>query len=318
MIAYITRRLIQALFVIVIVSIVIFLLMRLLPGDPLMLFISNNELRNLSEEEYQALEEKYGMDKSLPMQYFNWVSGAFHGDLGISLFYNVKVSTLLEERLPITAHIAIISIIISIILGITAGVICTLRRGGVLDTAVTSLANFGISVPIFWMGILSIYFWGLHLGWLPIQGYTSPFTDFWLSTKQLIMPVFCMSITAMASKTRLTRSSMLEVIRQDYVRTAWAKGLRERVVVTRHVLKNGLIPVITLIGMQVSQIFGGSVLIETVFNIPGIGRLMVSSVFAQDYPVVQGCCLLFAFIVVTVNLIVDISYGFLDPRIRYS
>lgn len=318
MTTYIIRRLMQALVVIILISLVIFLLMRLLPGNPLMLYVASNELNQISPEDYQNLLVKFGMDKPMPMQYFDWISNVIRGDLGESFSYNIKVNKLLAQRLPVTAHLSILALIFAVIFGVTAGLICALRRGGALDAAVTSLANFGISVPIFWMGVLLIYFFGLYLRWLPIQGYTSPFTNFWLSTRQLVMPVFCMAIAAMASKARLTRSSILEVIRQDYIRTAWAKGLRERVIVIKHVLKNGLIPVVTLIGMQVSQIFGGSVLIETVFNIPGMGRLMVSSVFNQDYPVVQGCTLLFAFIVVMVNLLVDISYGWLDPRVHYN
>jgi len=318
MTSYIIRRLIQAVIVIVLISLFVFLLMRLLPGDPLMLFIATNELTQISEEQYQALLVKFGMDKPVPLQYLTWMAGLFRGDLGRSLFFDENVSSILAERLPVTAHLSILALIIAIVLGVTAGVICALRRGGFIDTLVTSIANFGISIPIFWLGVLLIYFFGLYLRWLPIQGYTSPFEDLVLSTRQLIMPVFCMAVTAMASKARLTRSSILEVVRQDYIRTAWAKGLRERVIVIRHVLKNGMIPVITMIGMQVSHIFGGSVLIETVYNIPGMGRLMVSSVFSQDFVVVQGCSLLFAFIVVMVNLLVDISYGWLDPRIRYG
>jgi len=318
MTAYIIRRLIQGLIVIIAVSILVFLLMRLLPADPLQLYLAQNDIIKISPEDYQTLLVRFGLDKSLPMQYFDWISDILRGQFGDSLYYNESVGTLLLERLPVTAHLAILSIIIASVFGITAGVICALRRGGALDTFLTSAANFGISIPIFWLGVLMIYLFGLYLGLLPLHGYTSPFQDFWMSTRQLVMPVTCMAVTAMASKARQARSSILEVIRQDYIRTAWSKGLRERTIVVRHVLKNGLIPVVTLIGMQVSHIFGGSVLIETVFNIPGMGRLMVSSVFAQDYPVVQGCSLLFALIVVMVNLIVDISYGWLDPRIRYG
>lgn len=318
MTAYIIRRLIYALIVLVLISVLVFLLMRLLPGDPLMLYVSRTGLEEISKEKYQELVVEFGLDKSWPRQYFDWASNLLHGDFGTSLFYNDKVSTLIGERFPVTAYLAIISLIIAVILGVIAGVFCAIRRGGALDALVTSMANIGISVPIFWLGVLLIYVFGLYLKWLPIQGYTSPFTDFSLSTRKLIMPVFCMSISAMASKARLTRSSVLEVIRQDYVRTAWSKGLRERVIIIRHVLKNSLIPVVTMIGMQVSHIFGGSVLVETVFNIPGMGRLMVSSVISQDYPIVQGCSLLFAFVVVMVNLLVDISYGWLDPRIRYG
>jgi peptide/nickel transport system permease protein len=316
--AYILRRLMQGILVIVLISIFVFLLMRLLPADPLMLYIAQNQLDQITAEQYHALQVQFGLDKTMPMQYLDWLSGLFHGDLGTSIYYNEKVSKLMAERLPITGYISLLALIIAIIFGVTAGVISALRRGGALDTIVTSIANFGISIPIFWLGVLLIYFFGLYLRWLPIQGYTSPFKDFALSTRQLIMPVFCMSVTAMASKARLTRSSILEIVRQDYIRTAWAKGLRERTIVVRHVLKNGMIPVITLIGLQVSSIVGGSVLIETVFNIPGMGRLIVSSVFAQDYPVIQGCSLLLAFVVVMVNLLVDISYGWLDPRIRYG
>jgi peptide/nickel transport system permease protein len=199
-----------------------------------------------------------------------------------------------------------------------AGLTSALRRGSWLDTLVVSLANFGVSIPVFWLGILMVYLFSLYLGWLPVQGYTSPFKDFWLSTRQLIMPVICLCVGSLATNTRQTRSSMLEIIRQDYIRTAWSKGLKERIIVFRHVLKNGLIPVITLIGMQVSFIIGGSVLIETVFNIPGMGRLMIESVFSQDFPIVQGGCLVIATMVTSVNLFVDISYGWLDPRIRYN
>jgi len=192
-----------------------------------------------------------------------------------------------------------------------------LKRGSWLDTAVTSLTNIGVSAPIFWLGILMIYLFGVYLKWLPIYGYTSPFDDFWLSLKQIIMPVICLSVVSVSFVTRQTRSSILEIVRNDYVRTAWAKGLREQTIVTRHILKNSLIPIATLIGLQVSSIIAGSVLVETVFNIPGVGRMMVNALFSHDYPIVQGGALLIASFVVVINLLVDISYGWLDPRIRY-
>jgi len=318
MIVYIIRRSIQAFIVIFAVSVLIFLLMRLLPGDPLSLYIARSELEITTPEQYHALLVQFGMDKPLPMQYFTWVGNMFRGDFGISFIYNTNVSTLIAQRFPVTAHLSVLALVLACILGIGAGLVCAVRRGGKLDTAVTSVANFGISIPIFWLGILMVYVFGLYLKWLPTQGYTSPFDDFWLNSRKLIMPVICMAVTSLASVTRQSRSSILEVIQQDYIRTAWAKGLKERTIVIRHVLKNGLIPVVTLTGMQVSHIFGGSVLIETVFNIPGMGRLMVNSVFARDYPIVQGCTILFALVVVIVNLLVDVSYGWLDPRIRYS
>ena len=318
MTAYIIRRLIQAVIIIIIVSIVIFLMMRLLPGDPLQFFIIEAQIGALTDEQYQVLLVEYGLDKPIVGQYVDWVSDLFHGDLGNSLVYHDPVSELIVKRFPVTLYLGILSLIISTITGIAAGLVCALRRGGPLDTIVTAFANFGISVPIFWLGIMMIYLFGLYWGWLPIFGYTSPFEDFWLSTRQLIMPVLCVSVMPLASNARQTRSAMLEVIRQDYIRTAWSKGLSERYIVIAHALKNSLIPVITLIGAHVGLIVGGSVLIETVFNIPGAGRLLVNAVLAQDYPVVQACVLVIAAAVVLANLVVDISYGWLDPRIRYG
>jgi peptide/nickel transport system permease protein len=198
------------------------------------------------------------------------------------------------------------------------GVLAAIRRGSWIDTVVTTISNLGITIPVFWLGLLMMYVFGLKLGWLPIAGYTSPFEDFWMSTKQLVMPVACLAITSLAGTARQTRSSMLEVVRQDYIRTAWSKGLRERVVIVRHALKLSLIPVITLMGIGVGMIFGGSVLVETVFAIPGIGRLLATSIFAQDYTVIQSGTLVISVIIVLSNLIVDISYGWFDPRIRYG
>ncbi len=207
--------------------------------------------------------------------------------------------------------------IVATVLGTASGLLAALRRGQWADQIITPLAYVGITIPIFWLGILMMYVFGLKLHWLPIGNYTSPFDDFWLSTRQLIMPVACQSVTGLAALSRQMRSSVLEVVRQDYIRTAWAKGLRERVIVVRHMLKNSLIPIVTLMGFAIGLIFGGSVFIETVFNIPGVGRLMVEAIFSQDYVVVQACTLIFGGVILIVNVIVDISYGWLDPRIRY-
>lgn len=315
--SYIVRRLLQAVLIIVVVSVIVFLLVRLIPGDPLLLFVTSSQLDHFTPEDIDKLRSDMGLDRPLAVQYFNWVSDVFQGDFGKSIYQNQKVSALLAQRLPVTIHLGVLALLLSSFFGIAAGVACALRRGKSTDTLVTSIANFGISVPIFWLGILMIYVFGLQLRWFPVHGYTSPFTDFWLSNRQLVMPVIGMSVVAFASNTRQTRSSILEILRQDYIRTAWSKGLRERTIVIRHVLKNGLVPVITLIGIQVSHIIGGAVLIETVFNIPGMGRLMVDSVFAKDYPVIQGGILLIAAMVVLTNLVVDISYSWLDPRVQY-
>jgi peptide/nickel transport system permease protein len=318
MAVYIRRRLIQAVFVLIIVSLMVFIVIRLMPGDPILIYLAQQEMQNLTKEQIEQARHEFGLDKPLMLQYIDWISSLFRGEFGTSLFYREEVSKLIIQRLPITLHLGLLAFVISTILGITAGMLAALTRGRWLDTLMTMLANLGITVPIFWLGILMIYLFGLRLGLLPIFGYTSPFDGFWLSVKQLIMPVCCLAIFPLASSARQTRSSMLEVMRQDYIRTAWSKGLKERVIVMRHILKNGLIPVITLKGMSLSQILGGSVLIETVFNIPGMGRLSVEALLSKDYAIIQAVVFLTAIMVVLVNLVVDISYGWLDPRIRYS
>jgi peptide/nickel transport system permease protein len=180
------------------------------------------------------------------------------------------------------------------------------------------MANIGITIFVPWLGLLLMYAFGLRFGWLPIAGFTSPFDNFWLSMRQMVMPCICLAITPLSFVARQTRSSMLEVTKQDYIRTAWSKGLREKTIIMRHALKNGLIPVITLLGMGIGIVFGGSVLVETIFAIPGVGRLLITSVFAQDYVVIQSGTLVISTIIILSNLIVDISYGWLDPRIRYG
>lgn len=318
MTAHVIRRLIQALVVLIIVSVIVFLAMHFLPGDPIMIFVAQSNVELLTETDLKALRHEFGLDKPLPVQYINWLGTMLHGDFGTSIVYRDKVSKQIAKRLPITIHVGILAFILGIALGILGGTIAAIRRGKWLDSISSLLAIIGITIPIFWLGILMIYFFGFKLGWLPIQGYTSPFEDFWLSIRQLIMPVICLSVIPIASTARQTRSSMLEVIHQDYVRTAWSKGLKEKDVIVRHTIKNSLIPVITLAGMHIPIIVGGSVLIETVFNIPGMGRLMVSAVLAHDLPVVRACFLILATVVILTNLLVDLSYPWLDPRIRYN
>jgi peptide/nickel transport system permease protein len=316
--AYIVRRLLASAIVLIVVTIFIFLVMRLLPGDPILMIVTNEQLSQSAPEQIAALRHEFGLDKPMPIQYLNWMFGIVQGDFGVSLISRTRVIDNVAQRLPITMHLGILAFVIAIIIGIPAGMICAVRRGTFLDTLVTTLANLGITVPIFWLGILLIYFFSLELKWLPVYGYTSPFVDFGQSTKQIIMPVFCLGIFPLASISRITRSSMLEVMRQDYIRTAWSKGLSERWVVFRHALKNSLIPVITLSGMSISSIVGGAVLIETVFNIPGMGRMAVSGIMTKDYPIVQAVTFIVSAVVVLSNLVVDISYSWLDPRIRYE
>jgi peptide/nickel transport system permease protein len=319
MMTYIVRRLLQTVVVLFLVSILIFVALRTLPGNPVLMLVTPNTLKEYTDQQIQALEHEFGLDKPMVVQYFNWISGVlFRGDLGTSIVNRSPVSQSLIRRLPVTFHIGIMAIILAIIIGVPAGVICAVRRGKWQDNVVTLLANIGITAPNFWVGMLMIYFFGLYLKILPVYGYTSPFTNFGMSIKQVIMPVMCLAVFPIASITRQTRSSMLEVMRQDYVRTAWSKGLKERAIIIKHALKNGLIPVVTLLGMNVGIVIGGAVLIETVFNIPGMGRLAVDAILNQDYPIVQGVVLAIAIAVAVTNLLVDISYGWIDPRIRFG
>jgi peptide/nickel transport system permease protein len=315
---YIIRRLLQIILVLLLVTILVFLMVRLLPGDPIMLFMTLQDMEIMSQEQIDTIRHELGLDRSLAVQYVDWLGHALRGDLGKSIIHRGDVADEIARRVPITLYLSGLAFIISIIVGIPMGVISAVRRGTWLDSVLTSVGNLGITVPIFWLGILLIYFFGLKLNWLPIFGFTSPFTDFAMSTKQIILPVFCLAVQPIATAIRMTRSSMLEVMRQDYIRTAWSKGLKERSIIARHALKNGLIPVVTMKGMSLAYIVGGSVIVETVFSIPGMGRLAVEGLFSQDYMVVQGVMLVTGTVVLLVNLLVDLSYGWLDPRIRYS
>lgn len=320
MTAYIIRRFLLGLLVMWLVTVLIFCFMRLLPGDPLYLFLDPNSAADLTPEARQTLMHEYGLDKSLPMQYFSWIGGVLHGNLGKSTTNNGEsINRLISARLPTTLYIGVLALILGSLVGITFGTICAIRRGKWADTIFTVLANIGITIPSFFIGVILIYILTYKLGWLrPPVGYVSPLTDLGTNIKQIIMPVLVLSVFLTASLTRQTRSSMLEVIHQDYIRTAWAKGLRERMIIVRHTLKNGLIPVVTTMGMHVSLIIGGAVIVETVFNIPGMGRLMRDAVFGYDYQLVQSGTLLISAIIILANIVVDISYGWFDPRIRYT
>jgi peptide/nickel transport system permease protein len=300
------------------VSLIIFFAMRLLPGDPIYMIMSQGQIANASQAHIQAIREQFGLNKPILEQYIVWLGGIFHGDFGTSIIYRSSPLTILARTIPVTLNISIPAFIISLLIGLPAGIICALRRGTWIDTLVTVLANLGVTIPVFWLGTMLIYLFSLQLHWLPVEGYTPPLKDLGKNISQLIMPIFCQAIFPVSAIARQTRSSMLEVMRQDYVRTAWSKGLNERLVVMTHALKNSLIPVVILSGLFFSGILGGSVLIETVFNIRGAGLSTVNAVFAHDYPVVQAFTLIITVFTLSVNLIVDISYSWLDPRIRYK
>lgn len=320
MTAYIIRRVIIGFIILILVTMIVFLFVRLLPGDPLIVYMASFDIsaQTIGEEQYQYLLAKFGLDKPIPVQYINWLGRIFRGDLGQSIKLQEDITILMAERLPRTAYLGAISMIIGTALGILFGIIVALRRGTWTDNIITLLANIGITIPQFWLGILLMFFLSYKLGWLPTSGWTNPFEDFWMSTRQLIMPVICLSVGGIAGMCRLTRSCMLEVIRQDYVRTAWAKGLRERLIVFRHQIRNAVIPIVTVLGGMLGAILGGSVIVEQVFAIPGMGRLMVSGVFDQDYQIVQAGVLIFGGIVIFSNLLVDIAWAWIDPRIRYD
>ncbi len=319
MTTYILRRIFQALIVLVLVTILVFFVMRLLPGDPLLIYIGQqSSVQAMPPEQVALLRHQFGLDQNLAAQYFHWIGGVIHGDFGESIYYHEHVSTLLGERLPVTLYIGILSLIFGATVGIVVGGWAGIRQFRWPDRIITPLTYVSITIPVFWLGILMIYLFGLKLHWFPISGYVGPTENILESLHHVAMPVFCMSLFSLAANARQMRSSMLEVVSQDYIRTAWAKGLSERRVILKHALKNSLIPVITLIGVGVGMVFAGSVLIETVFAIPGVGRLMVSSIFGQDYVVVQAITLVISIAILVVNLLVDISYGWFDPRIRYG
>jgi peptide/nickel transport system permease protein len=315
---YIIRRILYAIIVLLIVTAIVFVLVRLLPGDPILIYMTQQDMESSSTEQVAKIRHEFGLDKPLFIQYIQWVGKIVTGDFGNSVIRQTPVATDLKTRLPVTLNLGILAFIFSTLIGIPLGIIAAIRRGDWLDQIVTTFGNLGVTIPSFWLAIFMIYIFGLKLGWLPIFGYTSPFRDLGMNIQQVILPVFCLSIPPIAMDMRLTRSSMLEVMRQDYVRTAWSKGLGQKMVIIRHALKNALLPVITMKGMSIIMIFSGSVFIETVFSIPGMGRLLVEGIRSLDYGVVQAVIFVMAIIIAIVNLLVDISWGWFDPRIRYG
>jgi peptide/nickel transport system permease protein len=252
------------------------------------------------------------------MQYVDWVTGMVHGDFGKSLIRNVPVTDIIKAKMPITLQLSIGAVLMSTFLGLLFGIIAGLKRGSWLDVTVTTFANIGIAVPNFWVALLLMYLISYKLGLLPIEGYVSPFTDFWGNVTHSILPVSLLAVEGIAGLARLTRTQMLEVARQDYIRTAYAKGLTEKVIIIRHMLKNAMVPIVGNLGMRFRSIFGGSVVIETIWNIPGMGRVSVESLFGQDYAVIQAIALISAMLVVFVTLAVDIAYTWVDPRIKFE
>ena len=329
---FISRRLFHLIFILIGVSILVFLMLRLIPGDPAHLLVG--ELA--SPQDIARIREKLGLDSSYVYQYFIYASNLLKGDMGTSIRSNAPVSQEIFVRFLATVELSIAAMLISSLIGILAGVISSVRQYSIFDYFSMMMALVGISMPIFWLGLMLMYLFSVKWGILPMMGrftmgldyhvisglvmldslLSGDFQLFFNSVKHLILPAFTLATIPMAVIARMTRSSMLEVMSKDYIRTARAKGLSRGTVIFRHALKNAFLPIITVIGLNFGLLLGGAVLTETIFSWPGLGRYVVDSLSARDYPAVQGCILFFAVIMVIVNLTVDIFYLYLDPRLR--
>jgi peptide/nickel transport system permease protein len=310
---YLLQRLATIVPTLAFVSILIFGLQQLLPGDPALALAGEER----DEEVIRYLRQKFHLDEPLPLRYWYWLSGVLHGDLGDSVRIQRPVTDLILEKLPVTLQLAAMAIVIALVIGITAGVIAAVKKDTAWDYAANVFALWGLSTPNFWLGILLILLFAVQLGWLPASGYVSPFEDLKGSLAAMIMPAFVLGNAFAAVLMRHTRSAMLQVLSSDYVRTARAKGLDERVVVLKHALRNALIPVITLGALGLGELLGGAVLTEQVFTIPGFGKLIVDAVFNRDYSVVQGVVLFTATVYITLNLLADLAYFLVNPRMRH-
>ncbi len=306
MAVYILKRVLAVIPVLVVISFLTVALLRLAPGDPAAALAGETA----TPQQIEAIRHDLRLDRPIPVQYALFVRDVFHGDLGRSLKTHRLVTDEIRTRLPHTAKLAAAAMLFAIVLGITIGIFSATRQNSVLDNIVMVGVVTGYSFPGFWAGLLLILFFGVKLHWLPFVGDERP--------KNLILPALTLGLQPAAVIARLTRSSMIEVVHLDYIRTAWAKGLRERAVIVRHALKNALIPVVTVIGLEIGALLGGAVITETIFSWPGIGTMAVTAINSHDYPIVQGVVLLATFTFVFINLIVDLIYGILDPRIRYE
>ena len=312
MLPFLGRRLLQLIPTLFFVSVIIFSLQQLLPGDPALVMAGEERDPAVLEQ----IRKQYRLDQPVPIQYVYWVKGVLSGDLGESMRLKEPVLRLIAQKFPVTLQLALMAIVVSLAVGVTAGVISAIRKNTKIDYAVNFVALWGLSTPNFWLGIMLIFFFSVWLGWLPASGYVSPFEDFWLSLQTTILPAFVLGNSFAAVLMRHTRSAMLQAMTSDYVRTARAKGLAERVVVVKHALRNALTPVITLGAIELGTLLSGAVLTEQVFSIPGFGKLIVDSVFNRDYAVVQGVTLVTATTYILLNLLADIAYVLVNPRLR--
>jgi peptide/nickel transport system permease protein/oligopeptide transport system permease protein len=306
MTAYLLRRILIALPTLLGVVVLVFLMVRLAPGDPAVLLAGEFA----TPETLEAIRARYGLDRSLPEQFFIYLEALLRGDLGESARSRRPVLEELKTYFPNTLELASAAILVAVLTGIPLGVLAALRPGSGLDLSVMVLALLGVSMPVFWFGLLAILIFSVGLGWFPVAGKGT--------LAHLVLPAITLGINATALLARMTRGTLLEVLSQDYIRTARAKGLAERVVIFKHALRNALIPVVTVVGLEFGTLLSGAVITETIFAWPGLGQLLVGSILARDYPVVQGAVLLVAISFVLINLLVDLLYAAIDPRVRYD
>lgn len=311
---YILKRLVSMVPTILLVSIIVFFLVRLTPGDPAVAMLGEEA----TPQAVAALRAEYGWDQPIPVQYAIWLSKVLQGDLGRRVRTNQPVSQAILERLPTTIELTLLALVISLSIALPTGIISATRRNSASDLITTTLALIGVSMPSFFLAMLMIFVLSLNLRWLPPMGFTPLGESVADNLKGMIMPAIALGAGAAAVVARLTRSSLLEVLTQEYIRTARAKGLAERMVIAGHALKNAMIPVVTIVGLQVGALLSGAVITETIFVLPGVGKLAVDAIFARDFPMVQGVVLFLSIVFLFSNLLVDMLYAFLDPRIHYA
>jgi peptide/nickel transport system permease protein len=312
MIHFLVRRALISVFTLVVISLIVFTGVRMIPGDPARV-MAGTEADTAGLEE---IRQKYGLRDPIPVQYLRWLGHALRGDLGESIRTRDSVLRLVGQKLPITLQLASYALLVALLIAIPVGVLAAVRRNTAWDYVASSVSLCGVSIPNFWLGIMLILLVSVRLRWLPASGFVPLFQDPWANTLRLLMPAVVLGAALAAVLMRQTRNSMIEVLSADYIRTAYAKGLRPRIVVFRHAIRNGLIPVITIFGLQLGALIGGAVVTEQIFVVPGFGRLILEAVFTRDYPVVQGVVLITASSYVLINLLVDVSYSLLNPRIR--
>lgn len=314
MLVYILKRVAMTVPVMGIVALFVFLLLRLAPGDPAAVIAGDYA----TAEDVARIREQLGLSDPIFVQFGKWLWSLMQGDLGVSIFSNKPVTELIAQRIEPTMLLTLTTILFSIAVAVPLGTIAAFRSGSWVDRAVMLFSVGGFSVPVFVLGYILIYTFSLNLGWLPVQGYRSPFQDgFWPFLYHITLPSITLSVIFIALIARMTRASVIEVLEEDYIRTARAKGQSDLKVLMRHALRNAAVPIVTVIGIGIALLIGGVVVTESVYNIPGLGRLVLDAVLARDYPIIQGLILFFSFVYILLNLLIDLTYTFLDPRIRY-